>query len=300
MSTRDEAYNDWKSGMKYKDIAAKHGISESTVKSWASRYWKSEKVATKTRKKLQRRSQKVATENIVTETVVKAMADAVDEKSELTEKQKEFCVRFMQNRNATIAYFKAYKCSYGAAQASGCRLLKNAKVQAELKRLQEIKNSALGFLCGDDVVEMHMRIAFADITDFIDFKTVRKPIVGKNGEVATVINPDTGEKVKRSYLDTEVSVHDSSKVDGTLITELYTEKGEVKVKLADKMKSLKFLEDYFELNPKDKHKSQYDLARLELEKERLNAAKAKEAIEDTAQSINIIFRPATKEEVQDD
>jgi hypothetical protein len=36
--------------MKYRDIAGKYGISESTVKSWAARYWNKEKVATRVKK----------------------------------------------------------------------------------------------------------------------------------------------------------------------------------------------------------------------------------------------------------
>lgn len=56
MSIRDEAFADWKKKMKYKDIAEKYGVSESTVKSWASRYWKKgKKVATKKKKKSQPR-----------------------------------------------------------------------------------------------------------------------------------------------------------------------------------------------------------------------------------------------------
>ncbi len=53
MSTRDEAKKDWKCGMKYKEIAEKYSVPVNTVKSWASRYWKNEKVATKKQKKLQ-------------------------------------------------------------------------------------------------------------------------------------------------------------------------------------------------------------------------------------------------------
>lgn len=56
MSARDDAYKDWQSGMKYQEIADKHGVSLSTVKSWATRYWKNQdakKVATKGKKKLQ-------------------------------------------------------------------------------------------------------------------------------------------------------------------------------------------------------------------------------------------------------
>lgn len=36
------AYEDYKNGMKYKQIAEKYGVSLSAVKSWASRYWKKE------------------------------------------------------------------------------------------------------------------------------------------------------------------------------------------------------------------------------------------------------------------
>ena len=47
------AYEDYSKGLKYKQIAEKYNVSVSTVKSWASRYWKKkgcnpkEKVATK-------------------------------------------------------------------------------------------------------------------------------------------------------------------------------------------------------------------------------------------------------------
>ncbi|WP_243445004.1 phage terminase small subunit [Romboutsia maritimum] len=50
------AYEDYLKGLKYKEIAEKHDVSVSTVKSWASRYWKQkgcnpkEKVATKKKK----------------------------------------------------------------------------------------------------------------------------------------------------------------------------------------------------------------------------------------------------------
>lgn len=56
MAARDDAYQDWKAGMKYREIAEKYAVSESTVKSWAARYWKNQdakKVATKGKKKLQ-------------------------------------------------------------------------------------------------------------------------------------------------------------------------------------------------------------------------------------------------------
>jgi uncharacterized protein YjcR len=57
MEKREAARIDWEAGMKYREIAEKHGTTESTVKSWATRFWKSEgckkvakKVATKSKK----------------------------------------------------------------------------------------------------------------------------------------------------------------------------------------------------------------------------------------------------------
>lgn len=61
VDVRDEAFADWKKGMKYKEIAEKYGVSLSTVKSWASRHWKNqadEKVATRKKKRLQPSSRK--------------------------------------------------------------------------------------------------------------------------------------------------------------------------------------------------------------------------------------------------
>lgn len=59
----EDAKKDYMSGMKYKDIAEKHGVSLSAVKSWASRYWKSEKVATEEDKSCNQ-NKKVATEKL--------------------------------------------------------------------------------------------------------------------------------------------------------------------------------------------------------------------------------------------
>lgn len=43
----DEAYEDYKSGMKYKDIAEKYGVTLNTVKSWKTRHWNKKSVHTK-------------------------------------------------------------------------------------------------------------------------------------------------------------------------------------------------------------------------------------------------------------
>ena len=89
---KEQAYQDYKSGMKYKDIAAKYGVSLSAVKSWASRYWK--KGCKKTEKKLQPKL-KVATQKVATILDKKeAAAEDVSEimSSDLTDRQQLFCL----------------------------------------------------------------------------------------------------------------------------------------------------------------------------------------------------------------
>lgn len=54
MTDRDLALEDFKQGKSYKEIAENVGVSESTVKSWASRYWNKDKKISAIRKKAKR------------------------------------------------------------------------------------------------------------------------------------------------------------------------------------------------------------------------------------------------------
>lgn len=47
----EDALNDYESGMKYKEIAEKYGVSLNTVKSWKTRHWNKKSVHTKNEKK---------------------------------------------------------------------------------------------------------------------------------------------------------------------------------------------------------------------------------------------------------
>lgn len=65
MADKDVAVKDYIAGMSYKDIADKYNISESAVKSWASRYWNKDNKIKAERKKAKyrnRNEKKVATE----------------------------------------------------------------------------------------------------------------------------------------------------------------------------------------------------------------------------------------------
>lgn len=69
----------------------------------------------------------------------------------LSVKQEKFCLEYAKSGNARQAYLAAgYKCKDTTADANGCRLLKNAKVQNRLAELAgEAKNSAIA-----DIQEM--------------------------------------------------------------------------------------------------------------------------------------------------
>lgn len=264
MSAEELAKIDWLNGMSAAKIADKHGLSVNTVKSWIKRKWKQGAGAGC------KKGAKGARAHPAPPSIDKIIADAVEENEQLTPQQKDFCVYFTRNRNATQAYLKAYGCSYNTANTNGPALLVKTGIQEELRRLRDIKNAALGGFVGDDVVELHMRIAFADITDFVDFKNVRRPVL-VDGRPVRVEDPKTGETKNLAVDVNEVRFKDSAAVDGVLLSEVSQGKDGAKIKLADRQRSLAFLERYFDLNPQDRHRKAYDNKRLELEERKVSA-----------------------------
>ena len=61
----------------------------------------------------------------------------------LTVKQEKFCLEYAKTGNATKSYLTAYskENSYSAAGVESCRLLKNPKIKARLKEIQETHNA---------------------------------------------------------------------------------------------------------------------------------------------------------------
>ena len=152
------AYQDYLDGMKYKDIAAKYGVSVSAVKSWKSRYWKN--------KKLQPKKPKVATKK-----VAKKIAKEIVENEELNERQQLFCVYFMKYHNATKAYQLEYGAKYSTAMVKSCDLRKEPKIQKEIQRLKELMYQEI-LLDPNDIVQRYIEIAFLDESE-MDGKAVK-------------------------------------------------------------------------------------------------------------------------------
>ena len=229
----DKAFEMYKQGLKLIDIANQLGVAEGTVRSWKNRYkWNGETNAT-----LQKNKRNVAKENKQTKKVKKeSVADEVEaviQNTDLTDKQQLFCIYYIRCFNATKAYQKAYDVDYATAVVNGPRLLGNARIKDEIFRLKQERLNR-EFLSESDIFQKYMDIAFADVTDFVEFG---------NEDVDVIL--DTGER--KTITVSHVNIKNDADVDGTIISEVSKGKDGVKVKLADRMKALQWLSDHMDL-----------------------------------------------------
>ncbi|MGE7988940.1 terminase small subunit [Lysinibacillus fusiformis] len=277
MANWDEIKHEWETTkITLADLAEKHGIKLGTLKSRKSRDSKNgnpwtrnetEKDATKTKKVATIKEDASEEKEVVESEEVTAFELEGDDG--LTDKQRLFCMYYVRSLNATSAYKKAYKCNYETAMASGSRLLRNVKVKAtiaEMKR-ERLEQEDLD---KTDVLQKYKAIAFADITDFIDFTQVESEAT----ETSVEYNPDGSKKSEKTevvpYTYTKFSMHHSEEIDGTLITELSKGKdGMFKVKFADKMAALAFLAKYTDLlNDKELKKLKEEKVKVDIAKTR--------------------------------
>lgn len=231
------AYSDYADGMKYKDIADKHGVSINTVKSWKSRKWTEiDKVAPKrvAHNKKQVAHKKKLHANKMSETV-KAIDDIIDN-DELSEKEKLFCLEYSNSYNATQSYINVYGSAYTTAMVNGPRLLGKARVKAQIEHIREAR--ALDWLVNEaDIINEWIKQAFANISDFITFKNIEEPARDMFGGI--IKDEETGEPlIKRKNI---LEFKPSDQVDGTLIQEVKQGKDGASIKLYDKQVALREL-----------------------------------------------------------
>lgn len=248
--------------MKLVEIASQLKLPPGTVRRWKSTYeWDSERSD-----KNNERSQKKNKDN--NKAIAKEVKQVLDN-PELTEKQRLFCLYYSKSFNATQSYLKAYGCSYETAMVKGSEMLRNVKVREQITYLKELKLQQI--LAGeDDLIDMHMRIAFADIGDYVSFGREEVPVMGPFGPIV-VADEETGDKIELTKIINAVKLKESTQVDTQLVKEIKQGKDGVGIKLLDRCKSLDWLDKFFLMNPMDKHKIEYDNKMLEL-----NIAKAKE------------------------
>ena len=229
------AYKDRQQGMKYKDIAEKHGVSINTVKAWKSRKWnKQERTSDPPLKKVAHKKEKGCTQ--------KELQPVIDN-DDLTEQQKMFCLFYLQHFNATKAYQQAYQCDYKVANSNAYLLMVKDGIKSELRRLKSELQRDI-FIDVKDLIFEYVKQFSADITDFVEFDSTEHKVyqLDGDGEKQEVYNEFTGEL--ETYKMSSVSLKNSDEVDGTLIQEVKKGKDGVSVKLYDKQKAMNELMKY--------------------------------------------------------
>lgn len=86
----------------------------------------------------------------------------------LTHEQRLFCIYYARDHNAVQSYQKAYNCSYINACGHASTLLKRVEIRKEVERLIGVKVESTR-LQAEELVEYHMRIAFSDIGNYVEF-----------------------------------------------------------------------------------------------------------------------------------
>ena len=107
-------------------------------------------------------------------------------------------------------------------------------IRTEIERLKELKRQQI-MIGENDIVELQMRIACADMGDYVSF--------GSRG----------------------VELHESGSTDTQLIQEVKEGKSGISIKLSDRQKAIDWLTKFFLMHPESKYKAEYERRRAEKE-----------------------------------
>ncbi|KMZ42522.1 MULTISPECIES: terminase small subunit [Bacillales] len=197
-----------------------------------------------------------------------------NEDGSLTDKQRLFVLEYLLDFNATRAAM-AVGYSKKTAHVIGWENLRKPNIQAEIKRQKELLFDELGIGVQRVIVE-YMKIAFADISEYVEFGQQDVPMFTEDG--IPINDPKTGEQM--TYKRNFVTFRNSDDVDGTLISEVKQGKDGVSVKLHDKMKALDKLEKYLGFMTEEQ--------RLKIEKLKLDIGSLQSA--DDGRPIEVVVR----------
>ena len=260
-----ELYIDSKGSIALVDIAEKLNRPASTIRGWKSKdNW--DKFLDGTLQNETKRSGAKVKVDRKTERVKKEVKRIV-ENDDLTPQQKNFCLFYIEDFNGTKAYQRAFDVPYNTASVGASRLLRNDKVRREIKRLTEtvIEEQLIpSQLLSRRLLEQLVKIAFADITDYIYF-----------GKKEIEIEPGSEIYVEVNYVD----FMESHLVDGEVISELSQGKEGVKLKLHDKLKAIDTLLRYYVMLDEKDVGMEREMFKAKLEKEKAQTEKLQAEID---------------------
>ena len=232
-----EIYKEHKGSIELVEIASKLKIPAGTIRGWKNKDRWDDQFSGTFQIDAERSVKNKNTQNINIASEVKQVLSNKD----LNDKQKLFCLHYIKCFSATKAYQKAYGVDYKTAASIAYRLLENDGIRSEILRLKQNKlNKA--FLEPEDIFQKYMDIAYADVTDFLEFG--REEV-----QVMTMYGPLVDKETKKPVTKTVNTVRfkESSEVDGTILTEVKQGKDGASIKLADRMKALDWLTDHMNM-----------------------------------------------------
>ena len=250
MSKMEEAKADYLAGMKYKDIAKKYGVALSTVKSWKTRNkWQRNNATKKKSMHTKVKSTRTKQEKVAPSLSPPELPDS----DGLNDKQKAFCLYYLQRYNATWAYQKAYGGSYEKAHSNATRMMANDGIKKYLTELKKQQSQDL-YATANDILLRYLNQATSNVTDVLSFRTEKHlayyKVRDKNGPYEDAggkfryepkIDPETGEQAY--YYTNIVELKDSSKIDTSNIKSIRIDKGEPVVEMEDRQKAMQILLD---------------------------------------------------------
>lgn len=193
------------------------------------------------------------------------------EDADLTDMQRFFCLHYIKSFNATQSAIKA-GYSPESAHVIGHENLRKPKIRDEIRRLKAGMANEL-FVSVTDILNQYAKIAFADITDFVEFGTEVVPVMA-SGKPIVVTDPDTGKKQPLLKEINVVRFKESFLVDGQLISQVKQGKDGSSLQLIDKMRALEKLEQYLDVIP-DEWKRKIDEEKLAIDKAKLDLERLK-------------------------
>jgi phage terminase small subunit len=251
---RDKAFEIYKANKGEKpliDIAAELNLKPSQIRKWKSQdKWDEQMNGNVT----------IAKRSVtnVKNPKTKEKLKEILEDEELTEKERLFCLYYVKYFNGTQAALKAGYSKDGAHVQSS-RLLRRERVSSYIK---ELKGELVGniFVEAMDVLNEYIKIAFADITNYVTFGQREVQAMGAFGP----LEDDDGNPIMKTV--NYVDFAESDMIDGSILTEVKQGKDGVSIKLADKMKALDKLSLYFDLFP-DNFKRKIDEEKQHMQQE---------------------------------
>lgn len=220
-----EIYKQHKGNITNREIAKTLDVSEKTISGWKTKDKWNDKLNGVLQKDLRSTPKENKKNNSIKNDTQKLSEEEVKEvleNADITDKQRLFCIYYIEHFNATKAYQKVYKCEYNTAKVNASRMLTNANIKEEIKKIHKAITEEIFYSIFDFTREL-IELNNVSVCDYINFKNVKENV---------------GTKKNPIYMNvTYTELKEEFEADPKFIKEIYyTKKGPmVTLKEADKL-----------------------------------------------------------------